>query len=163
MMRTLALLLCLFLAGCGFQLRSGFVLPFDTLYLQLPETSEFRAALKRAIEASTPTRIVAEAKTAKAQLTVISDTQAKNILSLNTAGQVREYQLVRTFSYGVQDATGKPLGNPATVVIKRDLTYSDPNVLPKAAEEVLLWNDIQADLVQQLLRRLAATKTSKDG
>ena len=89
---------------------------------------------------------------------VNSDTQVKNILSLNTAGQVREFQLVRTFSFSVQDATGKMLGNPGTVVIKRDLTYSDPNVLPKAAEEVLLWNDIQADLVQQLLRRLAAIK-----
>jgi len=38
------------------------------------------------------------------------------------------------------------------------MTYSDELVLSKDAEEVLIWRDIQNDLVQQLLRRLAAAK-----
>ena len=43
-------------------------------------------------------------------------------------------------------------------VIRRDISFSDALVLSKEAEEVLLWRDIQNDLVQQLLRRLAAAK-----
>jgi LPS-assembly lipoprotein len=31
-------------------------------------------------------------------------------------------------------------------------------VLSKESEEILLWRDIQGDLVQQLMRRLAAAK-----
>ncbi len=34
-------------------------------------------------------------------------------------------------------------------------------MLAKEAEEVMLYRDMQADIVQQLLRRLAAAKTAK--
>ncbi|MEF8752106.1 MAG: LPS assembly lipoprotein LptE [Candidatus Accumulibacter necessarius] len=40
----------------------------------------------------------------------------------------------------------------------RDLTYDDSNVLAKQQEETLLWRDMESDLVQQLMRRLAAAK-----
>jgi LPS-assembly lipoprotein len=38
------------------------------------------------------------------------------------------------------------------------LTFDDASVLSKEGEEELLWRDIQNDLVQQLLRRLAKAK-----
>ncbi|WP_416142349.1 LPS assembly lipoprotein LptE, partial [Hydrogenophaga sp.] len=47
---------------------------------------------------------------------------------------------------------------PSQIVLRRDITYNDNLVLSKEAEEALLWRDIQNDLVQQILRRLAAAK-----
>jgi LPS-assembly lipoprotein len=42
--------------------------------------------------------------------------------------------------------------------LNRDVSYADSATLAKTQEENLLWRDMESDLVQQLLRRLAAVK-----
>lgn len=155
-MRRLALLLPLLLTACGFQLRGSYSLPYDTLYVALPETNALRATLRRNIEAASETRVVSDAKSAQATLTVLADVPVKNILSINSAGRVAEYQLVRNFTFQVTDKEGRALVPASTLSIRRDITFSDAAVLSKESEESLLWRDIENDLVQQLLRRLAA-------
>ena len=157
-MRALTLLLALLLAGCGFQLRGSFSLPFDTLHIAQPESSELRAAIKRNIVASTQTRVVATAAVAQATLIVLADQSQKKIMSLNSAGRVREYQLERTFVFTVANARGQEFVPQSTIRITREMTFDDAAVLSKQAEETLLWRDIQNDMVQQLMRRLAAAK-----
>ena len=160
--RLLALAATFLLAACGFQLRGSYALPFDTLYIALPETAELHAVLKRNIEASTQTRVVKDAKSAQAVLTVVSDVPIKNILSLSSTGRVREFQLVRTVAFRLHDSANRDLMPPAQVVIRRDISFSDTQVLSKESEEALLWRDIQTYLVQQLLRRLAASKAKPE-
>lgn len=150
--------LTLALSACGFHLRNSASLPFKSLYIALPATSELRATIARNIAASSDTKIVDSAAESDAVLTITGDTQVKNILSISAAGRVNEYQLVRTFSYRVHDKAGIDLQAPAQIVLRRDVSYSDDQVLSKEAEEVLLRRDMQNDLVQQLLRRLAAAK-----
>jgi len=178
---SVVLLLASLLAACGFKLRGSAnlptqTLPFATIALTMDSRSEFYAQLKRAIEASTTGTRVVDLKEAEAVLTVLGDTSVRSILSLNTSGRVREFQLVRTFSFKVQ--ANNPAAAPApqvkytdappvaateyvapsTIVLRRDVTYSDDLVLSKESEEALLWRDIQRDLVQQLMRRLATAK-----
>lgn len=179
---SLILALAGLLAACGFKLRGGadlpgYKLPFATIVLSMPQTSEFYAQLKRNIEASSPgTRVVTEEKEADAILTVVSDTRQKLILSLNAAGRAREFQLVRSFTFKVHanapvapPPTAKYSDTPAaagpteyipqsTVTLRREITFSDDLVLSKESEEALLWRDIQNDLVQQMMRRLAAAR-----
>jgi LPS-assembly lipoprotein len=45
------------------------------------------------------------------------------------------------------------------VAQQRDISFSEAAVLSKEAEETLLYRDMQSDIVQQLLRRMAAVKT----
>lgn len=158
MKKLLLLLGVLVLSACGFHLRGSSELPFDTLHIALPETSELRAQLLRTVQAASKTRIVESPKEAQAVFTVTGDTQLKNILSLNSAGRVREYQLVRTFNYRITDATGQELAPPGQIVLRRDISFADDQLLSKENEEALLRRDMQSDLVQQLLRRLAAIK-----
>ena len=180
---SVILLLAGLLAACGFKLRGsaelpGYKLPFATIFLTLAPTSEFHAQLKRNIEASSPgTRVVTEAREAEAILSVLGDTSEKIILSLNAAGRAREFSLVRKFSFKVHanapaaapgpqvkytdvPATAGPTEYiaPSTITLRREITFSDDLVLSKESEEVLLWRDMQSDLVQQLMRRLAAAK-----
>ncbi len=163
-MRRIVLLACLLLTACGFQLRGSYSLPYDTLYIALPETNALRATLKRNIEASTQTRVVSEAKEAQAVMTIIADVPAKIILSINSAGRVAEYQLVRNFTFRLADSKGGELLPASTINIHRDITFNDAEVLSKESEETLLWRDIEHDLVQQLLRRLAAKpKVAEEG
>lgn len=155
---VLVSLLALLMTACGFQLRGSYSLPFDSLYINLPETNELRAVLKRNITASTQTRMADDAKSAQAILTITGDRQMKDILSLNSAGRVREFQLVRTVDFRIYDAANRDLIPPGQIVLRRDISFNDTQVLSKESEEALLWRDIQEDLVQQLLRRLAAAR-----
>jgi LPS-assembly lipoprotein len=157
-MRLLLVLVTLLTSACGFQLRGAFSLPFDTLYIAQPESSELRAVIKRNVEASTQTRVVANPTDAQANLAILGDVPQKKIMSLNSAGRVREYQLERVFTFRVTDPKGLEFLPPSTIRITREMTFDDAAVLSKEAEEVLLWRDIQNDLVQQLMRRLAAAK-----
>lgn len=162
-MRLWIVLVALLLSACGFQLRGAYTLPFDTLYIAQPEVSELRAVIKRNVEASTQTRIVDDAKVAQATLAVLVDAPVKKIMSLNSAGRVREYQLERNFTFRVVDAKGQEFVPTSTIRIAREMTFDDAALLSKEGEEVLLWRDIQNDLVQQLMRRLAAGKLKPQG
>ena len=155
---VLAAVLCILLAACGFQVRGAYSLPIERLHIALANSSELYAQIKRNVEAGSATRVVANASDAEASLVVLADAPQKNILSLSAAGRVREFELVRTFSFRVADKACADLIAPSRIVLRRELTFSDDQVLSKEAEELLLWKDMQNDLVQQLMRRLAAAK-----
>jgi len=145
------------LAGCGFQLRGAQAMPFHSIYLGMSEYSDLAAALRRQIEAG-GTQVVPSAAEADVQLQVLKDTRAREITSLNSAGKVREYELRRYFDFRLTDKSGAERVPVAKIFIKRTLTYNDNDLLAKEGEEALLYKDMDADLVRQLLRRLAAAR-----
>ena len=155
---TLLALFMAGMAGCGFQLRGSYTLPYESLYLSMPDYSLIGASLKRAIRASGSTRLAE--KPSDAQATFLPTAEAKEpiILSLSSAGRVREKRLRYRYAYRIVDSKGRDLVLPSTIELTRDLTYADSDVLAKTQEEDLLWRDMENDLVQQLMRRLAAAK-----
>lgn len=148
------------LTGCGFQLRQARPLPFESLYINLPEGSDLGAALKRSIRATGVTRTPEIREGAQAVLEPLLDTREKVILSLNSAGRVREYQLRQRFAFRVTDGKGGELLAPNEITLTRDITFNDAQLLAKEQEETLLYRDMQNDLVQQILRRLASSKST---
>lgn len=152
-----SLLLVVF-GGCGFHLRGNYDLPFSTLFIDLPQNSDLRSALKRAVQGSTGTAVVTDAKTADAVFSVVSDTSTTLNQMLNASGQVVQLRLQRTFSFKVTDNKGSELLAPAAITLYRDQNYNAAQPLAAQAEQPLLWRDMQNDLVQQILRRLSAAK-----
>jgi LPS-assembly lipoprotein len=150
------------LSACGFQLRGSngqYNMPFSSIYLAFPETSALGTELKRNLRAG-DTVIASGALKADALFDVISETRGKTILSLNSAGRVREYLLTYTLVFRVRDAKGNQLLGPTEISLKRNISFNESQVLAKESEEVLLYRDMQTDLVQQILRRLTAIKTT---
>ena len=157
----LTLLAVSMLTACGFHLRGPANLPFKTIYLGFSGNSSLGTELTRNIRAS-GVEVVSDPKLAEAVLQVIADTREKKILTLNTDGRVREYALYQRFKFAVKDNAGKVLIAPVEIRLKRDVTYNENQELAKQAEEGLLYRDMQTDLVQQMLRRLSATKTGPE-
>jgi len=153
----LALLLAA-IAGCGFQLRGSYSLPYESIYLAGADYSLIIAGLKRAIRASGSTRLAESAQDAQATFLPTAEEKLPIILSLSSAGRVREKRLRYRYGYRIVDIKGRDLVLPGMVELTRDLTYADSDVLAKTQEEDLLWRDMETDLVQQLMRRLAAAK-----
>ena len=162
-MRSLFIsLLVVVLSACGFHLRGSYSLPWETIYITLPEFDVMRAEIKRHVEASTRTKVVSDPKEANAQLVILRNDQLRSILSLNAKGFVREVQLTRIFAYKIVDANGKEIAAPGNIVIQREMTFDDEQLLAKGSEEGMIIRDMQSDLVQQLLRRLSAAKPLTD-
>jgi LPS-assembly lipoprotein len=74
---------------------------------------------------------------------------------------VREYTLRYTVSFRVHDGKGGEFLPVNTVQLTRDITFNDSDVLAKETEEQLLYRDMQFDMVQQVMRRLAAAQPAK--
>ncbi|RJF97845.1 LPS assembly lipoprotein LptE [Noviherbaspirillum saxi] len=149
------------LSGCGFQLRGAdgkSALPFKTVYIGVPESSPLGVELKRYIRASGNTAIVADPRQAEAIIDVLSEAREKATLSLNTQGRIREYSLYYRMRFRVKDSAEKELLPATEIILKRDISFNESQVIAKEKEEDLLYRDMQSDAVQQVLRRMAALK-----
>jgi LPS-assembly lipoprotein len=155
-----ALLAAALVSGCGFRLRGAAELPFETLYVP-NATAGVALDLKRNLQVGTRTRVVDEPKDAQAILQFTQETREKEILSLTGGGRVREFQLRYRVGFRVHDGKGGEFVPQSTIQLSRDVTYNDAAVLAKEAEEQLLYRDMQTDMVQQIMRRLAAAQRPK--
>jgi len=161
MMRILLAAACLVLAGCGFQLRGTADVPFETIYVP-SSGGGIGLELRRNIQAGTRAKVVDDAKQAEAVLEFTQEAREKEILSLTGTGRVREFQLRYRVGFRVHDGKGREFLPVNTVVLVRDISFNDTDVLAKEAEEQLLYRDMQSDMVQQILRRLAVAKPAAE-
>jgi LPS-assembly lipoprotein len=161
---VLALGLTVLLSACGFHLRGSngsFMLPFATMYIGLPDSSPLAIGLKRYIRAIGSTEVVNTKDGADAVLEVLTDPErnrTKTILSLNSSGRVQEYQLGYSINFRVLDKAGNQLLAPTSISLVRPITFDESQVLAKETEEAALYRDMRNDMVQQIMRRLAAIK-----
>jgi len=159
-LRALAALLILALAGCGFHLRGTAPVPFQTIYI-LNAKSGIALDLKRSLEAGTNAKVVDDARGADAIFELSQEAREKIILSLTGTGRVREFRLAYRVNFRVHDGKGGDYVPMSLVTLSRDVTYNDAEILAKEAEEQLLFRDMQSDMVQQVMRRLASAERPK--
>lgn len=149
-----ALILTLLVTACGFKLRGAADLPFESLYVQAPPTSQFAVQVKRVIAGGSSTRLTDTQKDAAATLVLVNELREKAVLSLSGGGRVREFQLRYRMSYRVLNSKAVEIVPTTEILLTRDFSFNDQETLSKEGEEALLFRDMQNDAVQQLLRRL---------
>jgi LPS-assembly lipoprotein len=155
---VLAIVLCV--SGCGFHLRGETVFPFSTLYLSGPANSPVLNDLRRIIASGGKVNVVDKPEAAEMKLEILGDAREKVILSLSAAGKVREFQLRHRVTFNLRDPKGPQVaGAPGEILINRVVSFNDAQILAKESEENLLYRDMQADAVRQLLQRLSAAKS----
>jgi len=155
---VLAALACALLCACGFSLRGTQQLPFPTIALNIPPNSPLGTELARNIRTGTRTTIVADASGAAATFDLLGEVRDRQVLTLNAQGRAIEYSLRDRLRFRLRDAQGREVIEPTELLAQRDISFNDSQRLSKESEEALLFRDMQSDLVQQLLRRIAAAK-----
>ena len=154
----LALSAPLALAACGFKLRGAMDFSFKTIYIGTADNSTLGNELKRSIASGGGVAVVPLDR-AQVVLDAINDQREKVVVGLNASGQVREFQLRIRFKFKLRTPAGKELIPETALLQQRDISFNETAVLSKEAEENLLYRDMQSDIVQQLMRRLAAIKS----
>ena len=149
-------------AGCGFRLRGTPNFAFKSIYVNIPDSSAVGNDLKRALAANSALQVITDPQKmlqADVILDALADQREKTVIGSSSAGQVREFQLRLRFSFKLRTPQDKELIEQAEILQQRDISYNESAALAKEAEEALLYRDMQGDLVQQIMRRLAAIRT----
>lgn len=156
------LVCCSTLAACGFALRGTTDLPFDSLYINVPDNSRFGSQLRRQVLAASPGLVITEdSKRAEAQLQLLDIQRDRNEVALTAQGRVQEYELTLLMTFQVVDARGELLIPPTTLTATRALPYDDNVSQAKEMEAQMLYDAMQADLAQRILHRLGAAETHR--
>lgn len=151
-------LLTLLLNACGFHLRGQEGMPFETLYLDAPNSNTpFISELRRNLEANR-IKLVSTAKQADVILNIVSETPEKQILTLGGSGRVNEFQLRYRVSLHAYDLKERDWIPAEEMILLRDYTYDDTRILAKEQEEALLYQSMISDMVQQIVHRLSRFK-----
>ena len=150
------------LTACGFQLRTTPTFAFSSLYVTAAESSSLGNELKRTLTSLGKVQIITELAlqpSAQAVLEILVEQREKTVVGVNAAGQVREFQVRLRVRFKLRTPQGKELIPETELLQQRAISFNESAVLAKEAEEGLMYRDMQTDLVQQLMRRLAAVKT----
>ena len=149
------------LSACGFKLRQAPDFAFSTLYLAAGESSPLGNELRRNLESTGKVKVLRDGKSIN-DVDVILDLQQEQrervVVGLNASGQVRELQLRLRVRFRLRTPEGGEPIPSVELLQTRDISYNETQALAKEAEEALLYRNMQSDIVQQILRRLAAVK-----
>lgn len=150
------------LTACGFRLRGVPEFAFKTLFIASPAGSTLARELQRTLEGAGGTlellRDPAIAQQAEAILELMAEQRERVVVGQNASGQVRELQLRLRLKFRLRTPAGEEWIPETVIAQQRDISYNETIALAKEAEEALLFRNMQTDIVQQLLRRLAAVK-----
>ena len=159
-----ALALVMGLPACGFALRVAPKFAFESLRLHGSETTPVARELQRQLQ-DAGVRVFTsaepaspEGETGDVQLTVLTDQRERAVVGQTAAGQVRELQLRTRLRFRLATAKGVQLLDDTELLLERDISYTESAALAKEAEEALQFRDMQRDIVQQAMRRLAAVR-----
>jgi len=145
------------LSGCGFELKRAPEMRFKTLQLiGFPTRSPLADELRMNIDSSTTTKVVDTTAQAQVLLEALAEAREKSVVASTAAGQVTEFTLRLRFRFRLRTPGGKELIAPTEIVQSRDMSYTETAALSKEIEEATLYRSMQADIVSQVMRRLAS-------
>jgi LPS-assembly lipoprotein len=144
-------------SACGFQMRQPARLGFASIALTgFAPRSAMADALRR--ELARQVRVVDAPEKADVVLRALEDLRERSVAATTAAAQVRELQLRLRLRFSAQTPAGRELIPPVELMLARDLSYSETAALAKEQEEAELFRAMQSDIVEQVLRRLAAVR-----
>jgi LPS-assembly lipoprotein len=150
------------LAGCGFKLRQAPDFAFRSIVIGAGAGSPLGNELRRSFAADGKVEVIVDPTRmlgADVVLHVLQEQREKTVVGLTATGQVREFQLRTRVKFRVATPKAKELIADTEILQTRDISFNESAVLSKESEENLLYRDMQSDIVQQLMRRLAAIKS----
>jgi len=152
-------MLALLVSACGFQLRGHYALPegMDKVMVQ----GQSDGLLKRYLVQSLSRSGVLVSKRpddATAVISIHQESRDRRVLSVGDNARVREYESLYKLVYSVYLKSGKLLIDRDTILLSRDYSFNESDILGKEREETTLQHDMQKQAAETILRRLAYLK-----
>jgi LPS-assembly lipoprotein len=95
---------------------------------------------------------------ADAILDILGEERQQVVVGINALGQVRELQLRLRVRFRLRTPDGVTWIDAVELAQQRDLSFTETAALSKEIEQAMMYRDMQTDIVQQIMRRLAMVK-----
>ena len=154
---SLAALVALAVAGCGFHLQGAGTLPpaMARTYVDTDRPhSVFVESLTDVLRQRGAELLPAPAEGA-AVLDISSDETGQRVLSVSARNIPREYEVFYTVTFSLRVGAESLIDNES-LAVTRAYTYDETQVLAKAAEEEILREALAADLARRVMQRIQA-------
>jgi LPS-assembly lipoprotein len=154
--RLLLGILPFFLLSCGFHLRQCPVLPPSMHQIYLISTiqdKELFSKLKTQFNAN-HVQLLHHPNGAPYWLTLSNFNVQRQIVSVGSGSNPRQYQLTMLIDFLLQTHQGVVIKPKTTIKVSRQLSVNNDRILGSNAEEELLENEMKDDLVIQIMNRL---------
>jgi LPS-assembly lipoprotein len=151
-----ALLVCVALSACGFQLRGVADLPSSWRQLHLA-AADPQGELARELEGWLQSSGVQWGPRTDANYIIELSAEQFEQRSLSVGQQIRaaEFELVLSAQYAIYDRSGRALQSPTTASVSA-LVENDPqNIVGKTDEIRMLREELRGNLVQQIIRQIS--------
>ena len=153
-------LLCVFfvLTSCGFHLHGAYNLPeqLNIMHIQAKDpNSELVNFLKQTLKTNNVVLLESSAPDS-ANLMLGSEIQEKRVLSVDSKGRAREYEINYQLSFSVSTENNTFSMSKNTIKLQREFLFDTDDVLGKSREQDTLIRDMQQDMVRLIMLRLQA-------
>jgi outer membrane lipopolysaccharide assembly protein LptE/RlpB len=160
MQRLILLCLLLVLTACGFQLRRDVVLPpqLSTLRIELADPyAPLGRGLEQALRRAGAT-LVDSGDAAVLRIPVIRRAQVP--LSVGATGRVQEFAQQYVVELELVDRAGNVVLERQVIELERAYAFDTAQAIGSPAEQELVQNELERDMVAAILRRIdAAVRT----
>ena len=154
--------------SCGFHLRGNVALPdfITPVLLELNgNDDDLRRELEKSLTASGEQDIASSLWDAKTVLSISSVRKKRRVISVDSRGRAREYELNYQFNYILKKVSesNQPVNiiKTNTIKLQRDVLFDPDNVLASGHDENVMYADMRKDAAQLLLRQLSAIKPTR--
>lgn len=148
------------LTACGFQPRRALTLPPDLGAVQVESGDRYSRladGLARSLE-----RVGADAGTGRARLRIVSEQWSEGPLSTDAAARIREYVTRYSVQFELIDAAGATRVPRETVELSREYAFDATASFGTPAEQEVIREELQRDMVAAILRRIDASLRADD-
>jgi LPS-assembly lipoprotein len=153
----LALLAVGVLSACGWRVRGKIDLPYKSLLVSGTMTPELRNDLEMYLRMN-GVNLVTRAQDAEVILEIITEQNAKQVLSYNGAGQITAYRIICRIAFRVFNPEGVEILPEADIYMARDIEFNQANIQSFDVLVTEFVKNMRIDIVGQLMRRLASIK-----
>ena len=144
-------------SACGWRMRGKIDLPYRNLLLSGVMTPEFRNDLEMYLRVN-DVNLVTKAQDAEVILEIITEQNAKQVLSYNGAGQITAYRIISRVAFRVFNPDGIEILPEADIYLTRDIDFNQANIQSFDLLVAEFVKNMRIDIVGQLMRRLASIK-----
>jgi len=157
-LKLLFLVIAITLSSCGFKLKGGYEIPYQTIYLQAAGESRVGRIIKKKIQRKSNIEIVQTSSEAEATISILEEASTQAVAVLSDVGSVDEYELIYTVRYRIGPGQNSSSMQEGQIVLRRKITHSDLDIAAKSNEEDVLIDDMALEAATGILVRLSRTK-----
>jgi LPS-assembly lipoprotein len=157
-LKLMTFLSVLFIAGCGFQLRGSktFLPSLQNLYIQSTDPYGQLATYLATYLKQSGVHLTTTPDEATAILSILSETQNQQLISVSGTQQTRQYNLLLLVQFQVTNNKGAILVPPQSLTESRILTSISDQILGGSNEQTIMYQQMRRSMVYDMINRLGS-------